>query len=252
MEEDLDSDYEVVGDDKTVIVAREETTNDSGEWSLLIPSDFQQDSNSKQVSSSEDFCLWLRSKLQTIDPNIKLKKKDSYATYIRYQCYCSCSGKHKSNEAVDRHRESKKVGCRFSFMLKVSRSGVLESDVEECNLLHSNHENTFKSRIHNDSRVPVEDVYPKANEIQQLLEKIDLSQTPSFPQFLATTQMALFGGKRLDKKSVLYLKHGYARRINKDFRPATTLEMIQELHSNQEKYYCMPLKAEYDANKVTC
>jgi hypothetical protein len=251
MEEDLDLDDEV-GGDEVVRVAREMTTNTSGEWSLLTPADFEQDSNSDKVSCSESFCLWLRSKLQTIDPNIRVKKKNEYPKYMRYQCYCSCSGTYISNEAVDRHRESKKVGCRFSFMLKVSRSGVLETTVEECNLLHSGHENTYKSRIHTDSRVPVEDVYPKANLIQELLERLDLSETPPFRQFLATVQMSLFGGKRLDKKSVLYLKHGYVRRINKDFRPATTLEMIQELHSNQEKYYCMPLKAEYDANKVTC
>ena len=224
-----------------------EVKDDTGRWRLLDASDF----NIESSKDNEDYAMMLRCQLVTTDPSVKLKVKKKRSTHVWYQVYCTCSGKHKGKGSTERYRTSKKVGCSLSLMLQVSRSGSLMSKVESSDLVHSNHDNEYKSSKHFDGRVPLESVYPKALEIEEMLNNLDLSQVTSFRHFLVSIQTALLEGKRLDKRSQYYLKLAYARRVNKDFRPSTTLEMIQELYGDQEKYYCMPLRAEYDSNKVT-
>ena len=79
-------------------------------------------------------------------------------------------------------------------MLKVSRSGSLMSEVKDSDLMHNNHNNEYKSTKHFDDRVPVESVYPKALEIEEMLNNLDLSQVNSFKHFLVSVQIALFEG----------------------------------------------------------
>ena len=117
-------------DDEEESVVREEVTDNTGRWRLLNGKDFNID-NSKDF---EDYAMMLRCHLVKTDPSVKVKVKKKENTFVWYQVYRSCSGKHKGKGSTESYRTSKKAGCSLSFMLKVSRSGSLMSEVKDSDL----------------------------------------------------------------------------------------------------------------------
>jgi hypothetical protein len=229
--------------------ARREVSLENGAWRVLTPDDFKP--VNVEIKSVEDYMNWFRVVVESIDPYMNIKVKDSYGDSKRLQVYCACSGEYKSKDNVkERLRTSQKCGCPCRLYIRVSRSGELLSNITEQQLEHCKHENKFKSKKVSDNLVPIELVVPKISDIEIMLTGLDISQMPSFSNFLIAVQVGLFEGKRLDRASRYFIKDAYARRVNKDYRPSTPLEMIHELEAQPDKYYVRTLRDSYDQNKV--
>ena len=249
--EDNGDDYEQEAiEQEEASLARCQVSLENGEWRLLTPDDFKPPGN-VEIQSVEDYLNWWRVEVESIDPTMNIRVKDTYQESKRLEVYCACSGEFKSKANVkERLRTSLKCGCRCRFNIRLSRSGVLLTNITDEQLLHCNHENMYKSKKLIDNLVPLELVVAKASDIETMLANLDTSQMPSFSNFLVAIQVGLFEGKRLDKASRFFIKDAYARRVNKDYRPSTAYEMIQELEAQPDKYYVRNLRDSYDKNKV--
>jgi len=220
-------------------------------WRKMCASDFKpNDLICRSIKSSEDYITWLKIQMAATDPHMRVKKKGERGTNVRHYVYCDCRGKAKGTGITERYREPKKKGCDVGFSITVTRSGDLVTNIKDNDLLHSSHDDEYKSQSKHDSRVSLEVLIQHSDQVQSVLDNLDLAQVPSFKSFRLSIEIALFKAKRLDRAAVSFLRNAYQRRVYKDFRPSSTLEMFEELCANKEKYHCMPLKDEYNPNNV--